>query len=185
MQKSDRPSPMTTHRPTRGRAPWEHLQLAPPTRQSRRAWGNASRHRSLPHHSSLFAKNGTESRSRSKTARTRRSRPSETMTTTMPWREQKCRNRRNPGSTRTLRISSSGSSGVARNSATCRRMHSRDEIRPACHASSMSRQIGSAKRSKRRSVGSSGATVIEVDENTTLHLGNRRPHKAHLGMMRR
>ena len=27
--------------------------------------------------------------------------------------------------------------------------------------------------------------AIEVYENTTLHLGNRRPHKAHLGMMQR
>jgi hypothetical protein len=27
--------------------------------------------------------------------------------------------------------------------------------------------------------------AIEIDENSTLHLGNRRPHKAHLGMMQR
>ena len=165
MQKSDRPSPITTRRPLPGR-PWEHLQLAPLERQSARAFGNSRRQRSPPCHSSLLAKDRIDSSARLRTDCTTRSKPSETTVTLTPWRRQKLRKIGDPGSICILRISSSSTSGVTRKRATWRSMHSREEICPACHASSMLRQVGSANRSRRRSVGSFGAIVPSKSTRT-------------------
>ena len=77
---------------------------------------------------------------------------------------------RNPGSIRTAWICLSRTSGVTRSNVVWRAMHSREEILPPCHAASTSRHTGSAKRSRRRSVGSSGAIV--PSKSTKTH--NRR-----------
>ena len=159
MQKSDRPSPITTCGVNNDHCACAHLQLALPTRQSLWACGNASRQRSPPCHSSLLAKKGTDSPALRRTALTTRSKPSETIFTSAPRRRQNSRKAGKPGSIRTERICSSSASGVARSRATWRVMHSREEICPPCQAASISRHAGSAKCSSRRSVGSSGATV--------------------------
>ena len=99
-------------------------------------------------------------------APTTRSKPSETILTSAPSRRQKARNAGKPGSMRTLRICASSCSGVTRSSSTWRCMHSREEIWPDCQAVSTTRHSGSANRSSKRSVGSSGATVPSKSTRT-------------------
>src|SRR5262245_19853661 len=99
MQKSDRPSPITTVLDDLDANPCEHLQLALPTRHLGREWGNLSCQRFPPSHSSLLAKNGIGRPAAAKTARTTRSKPSDTTIAKMSRLQQNLRNSGNSGST--------------------------------------------------------------------------------------
>ena len=145
----------------------EHLQLALPTRQSLWACGNARRQRSPPCHSSLLAKKGTESRALRRAALTTRSKPSETIFTSAPARAAELEKRREAG------VDPHGADLLVERLG--RRAQQRDLSRHAfARGNSVrlaklprpARHAGSAKRSSRRSVGSSGATVPSKSTKT-------------------